>query len=290
MSRSREGLRARGIMTDPRRHPANGRVAAVRLRGKVEAAEFIEGTERRVVVPVSDLLREPGGARDRQLLLGEAVTVYEEREGWAFVEAARDGYTGYLRADHLSDIQAPTHRITARATHLYRAADFKTREIAALSHGALLKVTGQEGRFATTPQGYVPAVHLSPLDEVGEDPVSVAEAFLGTPYLWGGNTSDGIDCSGLVQMACLACGVDCPGDSDMQEAELGHALPEDAPLQRGDLLFWKTHVAWVADRDMLLHANAYRMAVAFEPLEAAVDRIEAQGDGPVTSRKRLGEF
>ncbi|KRS19831.1 C40 family peptidase [Roseovarius indicus] len=277
-------------MTDPRRHPANGRVAALRLQGKVEAATFVEGTTRRVVVPVADLLREPGGARDRQLLLGDAVAIYEEREGWAFAEAEKDGYTGYVRADQLSDVPAPTHRVTARATHLYRSPDFKTRELAALSHGALLTVTGQEGRFAATSQGFVPSVHLSPVEEMGQDPVDVAEVFLGTPYLWGGNTSYGIDCSGLVQMACLACGIECPGDSDMQEAELGQALPEDAPLQRGDLLFWKTHVAWVANRDTLLHANANSMATSFEPLEAAVNRIEAQGDGPVTSRKRLGEF
>jgi len=186
-------------------------------------------------------------------------------------------------------VQAPTHRVTARATHLYRAADFKTRELAALSLGACLTVTGEEGRFAVTPLGYVPAVHLSPLKEAADDPVGVAELFLGTPYLWGGNTSYGIDCSGLVQMACLACGIACPGDSDMQEAELGHALPEDAALRRGDLLFWKTHVAWVADRDTILHANAHSMAVSYEPLEAAVQRIEALGDGPVTSRKRLGD-
>ncbi|MDM8167339.1 NlpC/P60 family protein [Roseovarius sp.] len=276
-------------MTDPRRHPANGRVAALRLRGEVEAQGFTEGVPARVVVPVADLLRAPGGPRDRQFLLGEEVTVYEERDGWSFVEASRDGYTGYLPAAELSGVQAPTHRVTARATHLYRMADFKTRELAALSHGAMLTVTGQEGRFAVTPLGYVPSMHLSPLEEVADDPVRVAGLFLGTPYLWGGNTSYGIDCSGLVQMACLACGIDCPGDSDMQEAELGHALPEDAPLERGDLLFWETHVAWVVDRDTLLHANAFSMAVSYEPLEAAVHRIEAQGDGPVTSRRRLGD-
>ncbi|MEQ9258686.1 MAG: NlpC/P60 family protein [Roseovarius sp.] len=276
-------------MTDPRVTPANARVAAERLRGQVEAPRYTEGSLRRIAVPLAELLRAPGGARDRELVMGEAVTHYDTHEGWAFVEARRDGYVGYLPADSLADAPEPTHRVSAHATHLYPVPDFKAHERAALSHGALLQVLSTGPRFAETPQGFVPAAHLSPLDELETDPVSVAALFLGTPYLWGGNSSFGTDCSGLVQMACLACGLPCPGDADMQEAELGHALPEDAPLRRGDLLFWKGHVAWVAAPDMLLHANAYHMAVAFEPLEAALARIAAQGDGPVTSRKRLGD-
>ncbi|WP_397544687.1 NlpC/P60 family protein [Roseovarius salis] len=241
-----------------------------------------------MAVPVADLLRTPGGARDRQLLLGAAVTVYETRAGWAFVEVGHDGYVGYVPADALADAPAPTHRVTARATHVYTVPEVKSRESAALSHGSLLTVSGTRARFAETPLGFVPAMHLSPVEEMAADPVAVAETFLGAPYLWGGNTAFGIDCSGLVQMACLACGLACPGDSDMQERELGRALCADEPLLRGDLLFWKGHVAWVAGPGSLLHANAFHMAVVHEPLQDAINRIEAQGDGPVTSRKRLG--
>ncbi len=242
---------------------------------------------RRIRVPLADLLATPDGARHRQLLLGEAVTVHHEENGWCRVSALRDGYCGYLPQSALALLPEPTCRVTARATHLYPAPDFKRREILSLSHGSLLCVTGRTGCFAETPQGFAPAVHLSPIDDIAPDPVAVAELFLGTPYLWGGNSSFGIDCSGLVQMACLASGIACPGDSNKQAAELGEPLPPDAPLRRGDLLFWAGHVAWVSGPDQLLHANACHMAVVHEPLSAAIARIEAQGNGPVTARKRL---
>ncbi len=275
-------------MSDPRSTPANGRVAAARLKGQVTAERFTEGTPHRLLRPVTDLLRRPDGPRDRQVLLGEAVTLYEEADGWAFVELARDGYVGYLRAEALGPAEpAPTHRVCQAATHVYPAPDMKTPERMRLSLGALVQVTGTAKGFAETPLGHVPARHLAPLDRPEADPVAVAERLLGTPYLWGGNSRDGIDCSGLVQAGCLACGIACPGDSDQQEAALGRPLEADEPLRRGDLLFWKGHVAFVADETRILHANAHHMAVAFEDREAAIARIEAQGDGPVTGRRRL---
>lgn len=255
-------------------------------------------TTRLIALPIVDLLRSPDGPRDRQLLMGEAVEVPEPSHpsssgltrgsppAWIAVRATRDGYPGYLPETALTEGRV-THRVSARATHLYPAPAFKTPERFTLSHGARLQVLSDQGRFVETPQGYVPRVHLAPLEEFATDPVTVAEIFLGTPYLWGGNSSFGIDCSGLVQAGCLACGIACPGDSDMQEAELGESLAEEAPLQRGDLLFWRGHVAWVSDPDTLLHANAHHMAVAYEPIAEAITRITAQGDGPVTSRKRL---
>ena len=177
--------------------------------------------------------------------------------------------------------------------------DFKAYEdILDLSFGSLLSVTGQEGRWSEVAlrlvenpdKGlgfFVPTCHLRSVQELESDPVKVAELFLGTPYLWGGNSAFGIDCSGLIQVACEACDIRCPGDSDMQEAELGRLLTEDEPLQRGDLLFWKGHVAMVVDSERLIHANAHHMAVAYEGINDAIARIERQGDGPVTSRKRL---
>lgn len=273
-------------VTDRRLIPANARVAASHLRGKVEAPRYESGMARLVSVPVADLLHAPGGRRERQLLMGAAVTVYDIHEGHAFVQAKRDGYVGYLPETALGG-GCTTHRLTVRASHLYTRADLKSPEICGLSLGSRVQVLREAGRFAETPYGFIPRPHLAPLEERAIDPVAVAGQFLGTPYLWGGNSAFGLDCSGLVQEACIACGIACPGDSDLQEAALGTALPEAAPLRRGDLLFWKGHVAWVSAPDMLLHANAHHMAVAYEPLVEAIRRIEA-GEGPVTSRRRVG--
>ncbi len=272
---------------DRRVTPVNDRVAAAHLFGSVEGRHFVAGSDARISTGLADLLRDPDGARDRQLLLGAPVQVYEERNGWAFVQAAQDDYCGYVRVEQVDHAPAVTHRVSARATHVYPAPDFKQRERESLSMGALIEVTGIEGRFAETARGFIPLTHLLPVEEREVDAIEVADRLLGTPYLWGGNSSFGIDCSGLVQAGLFAVGQACPGDSDLQEAALGETLPEGMQPERGDLLFWKGHVAWVADEDTLLHANAFHMAVAYEPLKQAIARIADQGDGPVTRHARL---
>lgn len=272
---------------DHRRTPANDRICASHLAADFPDLTPAAGRAAQVALPASDLLRAPDGARDRQLLCGESVTVFEERAGWSFVQASKDAYVGYLLSEHLEPALEMTHWICTPASHAYSKADFKSQERCGLSHGSRLLVDGFEGRFAATNQGFVPANHLAPLTQVQSDPVSVAELFLGTPYLWGGNSRWGIDCSGLVQSALVACGIPCPGDSDQQEAETGTLLPDGSAYQRGDLLFWKGHVAILRDRETLIHANAHSMAVSIESIGEAIQRIKAQGDGLVTSHKRL---
>ncbi len=275
---------------DRRVTPFNGRVAAERLRGQVQAERFCKGGPRQLSVPVADLLRAPHGPRERQLLMGEGITLYDTRDGWAFVEAARDGFCGYLREAQLEERATPTHWVHAPASHLYAEADFKRPERACLSFGAQLRVTRQVGRFVECKDGFVPAIHVAPLSQRMDDPVGVAALFLGTPYLWGGNSRAGIDCSGLVQGALLACGHACPGDSDLQEKQLGVEVAFDpATLRQGDLLFWKGHVAWAMGDGRILHANAHHMAVTYEDLDAALRRIADAGDGNVTSVRR-GEW
>ncbi|MWB76502.1 NLP/P60 hydrolase [Pseudooceanicola sp. 216_PA32_1] len=272
---------------DRRRWPCNGRAAAARLRGQAEAERFVVPEPRSLAVALADLRNAPDGRRERQVVHGDPLDVIEDRDGWAFVESRKDGYTGYLPSAALGPATRPTHRVTAAASHVYAAADIKSPDLMPLTLGATVEVLETGPKFARIAAGYLPATHLGPLGQTGSDPVAVAERLIGTPYLWGGNSHAGIDCSGLVQAACLSCGIPCPGDSDMQERELGTALPADAALRRGDLIFWKGHVAWVADETRILHANAFHMAVAYEDREAAIARIALQGDGPVTARKRL---
>ena len=275
-------------MSDPRLTPANGRVAALSLKGQVQAERFTDGEPRQVRVPVATLWRRPGGPRDRQLTFGAQVTVYEEAGGFAFVQAARDGYVGYMDAGDLGPPSDATHIVAVPATHLYPAADLKRLEVMPLSFGARLRIVSAEGAFFETDQGlFLPKPHVRPANKPFTDPATVAQMFFGAPYLWGGNSIGGIDCSGLVQAALLACHIPCPGDSDLQQAAPGFTdLPGDAPPQRGDLIFWKGHVGMMVDGETLIHANAHHMAVTYEPLAQAVARIEGAGGGPVTARRR----
>lgn len=271
---------------DRRITPFSGRVALESLRGQVEAASFTAGRPGLVAVPLVDLLARPDGPRDRQLLMGDAVTVIDIDGGHAFVQAAKDGYCGWLPVAALEEgAVAPTHWISAPASHLYPEPLVQARETASLSLGVRLTVLetglGRQGRFARTNRGFVPMRHLRPIGDWLSDPVAVAETFLGTPYLWGGNSRAGIDCSGLAQAAMLATGRPWPGDADLQE-QAGTPLPDGAPLRRGDMIFWAGHVALVVDGTRLIHANGRSMSVAHEETEACIARILAEGGGPVT--------
>ena len=270
---------------DRRLTPATARVAHVSLRGKVEAAAWTEGQALRVAMPLVDLLRDPFGARERQLLLGEGFCVVDRDQGHAFGFAEKDGYCGWLPEAALGAAPAPTHWVASVGTHLYPEPRSSSRELGALSMGARVEVRGQVDKWAETPVGYVPHAHLRGIGEWLDDPVAVAEAFAGTPYLWGGNSRAGIDCSGLVQGTHLACGINLPGDADLQ-AGAGHEISGTQALRRGDLLFWKGHTAQVVGDGRIIHANGFTMSVAYEGLEAAIARIAAV-EGPVIARRRV---
>ncbi|MGB0900375.1 NlpC/P60 family protein [Halocynthiibacter sp.] len=273
---------------DRRITPANARVAAEELRGQVEAKVFSSGTPMRVVVPVADILATPDGKRERQILMGQAVRVFESHDGFSYLQSLRDGYCGYVADIALGADCETTHWVIAPASHLYAEADFKSADHALLSLGAELAIVETVEKYGKTHDGFwVPLQHIAPLDFRFDDPASVAETLLGTDYLWGGNSRSGLDCSALVQAAFQACGRIIPGDSDLQEKGLAPGQPMGNTPMRNDLMFWKGHVALVLDGDTLIHANAGAMAVVREDISEAIARIAEQGDGPVTARIRL---
>lgn len=272
---------------DIRRFPANDYVAADFLRSKVDAPKYVKGQAASIKEPFVDLLSAPHGPRDRQLLFGTPIKVYDKRDGYAFVQSETDNYVGYVAVEALGAALQPTHCVSVLSTHVYIEPTFKAKDVTWLPMGSLIVVTDSKKRFFETNLGWIPQEHLSSIECRPTDPVAVAEEFLNTPYLWGGNTSLGIDCSGLVQVASRVCGFDCPADSDQQFQEFGDLLPAESKYKRGDLLFWKGHVAWVFDEDTLLHANAFHMKTVKEPLLSALDRIEKQGDGNLIGHKRF---
>jgi len=279
---------------DPRVTPARADLAAKELEGKAAAARYVAGEVYEVIEPQAPLRGEP--SHDAPLLTealkGERVTIYEKNdEGWAWGQLAADGYVGWLSANALTPPGAPpTHKVAALRTLVFPGPSIKLAPLEALPLGARVAVARREERMAVTQSGgYLPEVHLAPIDVYEADFVAVAERFLGVPYLWGGKTVLGLDCSGLVQIALAACGISCPRDSDMQEEALGSpvaAAADLSDLQHGDLVFWTGHVAIVRDRANFLHANAFHMAVAIEPIGDAIARIRGAG-GEITSVRRI---
>ncbi len=267
-------------MADPRVTPARPDLAAAHLKGKAEAARFVSGEPRVVIETSAPLRREPrhDAPLDTEALHGERVTVYDiDGEGWAWGQLESDGYVGYLPANALvMPGVAPTHRVIAPRTFLYHDPDIKTPPLMPLSLGSLVTVKREEKDFSITGRGAIFAKHLAPVSQFEPDFVLTAKKFLGAPYLWGGKTSLGLDCSALVQLSLAAAGIASPRDSDMQEQALGEKVSLEN-VRRGDLIFWKGHVAIVCDPGTLIHANAFHMMVEIEPLAEAVGRIEAAG-------------
>ena len=269
---------------DPRHHAYRPDLADAALKGRVEAARFVSGKAVRVAAPLAPVRREPSHAAplDTEALRGELVTVFETNpNGWAWVQLASDRYVGWIPSDTLAQAgPEPTHKVSAIRTFAFPRPDIKAPPLVALPLGSRVAVTGEaEDRnakyFLIEPEGAVVVQHLVPVDRTESDWSAVAERFLGVPYLWGGKSSLGIDCSGLVQVALGACGIAAPRDSDMQASAIGQEVPLTAglpALQRGDFVFWPGHVAIMRDAATVVHATGHRLEVVIEPLSELIER------------------
>jgi cell wall-associated NlpC family hydrolase len=275
---------------DKRVTPARLDLAAAHLEGKVIAKRFVEGRAAQVSRGVVGLYAAPtdtSGLRT-QLLFGEHFTIYEDKHGWVWGQAALDGYVGYAKAEGFGPPALPTHRVISLSTPLLNASDVKKGARDMLPMNARVTLAEGGGRFVRLTNGaHVFAGHIAALDARAPDWVAVAEQFVGVPYLWGGKTAAGLDCSGLVQTALEAVGIKSLRDTDMMEGSLGMAIPLDAELKRGDLIFWKGHVGFMLDGARIIHANGYFMQVSIEPLAIARDRTLANETLPIRTIKRL---
>lgn len=273
---------------DPRVTLARDDLAAGVLEGVVAAGAYADPQALVAIVPAVALRRAPDMAAEQldQLLFGEIFDVLDEQGGFAWGQSRRDGYVGFVERAALGPAGAlPTHRISAIRTYAFAEPSIKTRAFGPYSINAVVRIEAREGRFAKAAgTGWFVEDHLAPIGRFEADPVAVAERFLGAPYLWGGRESLGLDCSGLTQQALLACGVAYPRDTDQQE-RLGQPLAAE-DLRRGDLVFWKGHVAMMLDAERIIHANAHHMATAIEPLSQTRARYVAAGVGEPTAYRR----
>lgn len=269
---------------DPRITAARSDLAAEALEGLVRAERFVRPEPMQCVAAAAAIRRDPhaGAEQTNQLIFGEAFEAVDRQGEWIWGQARRDGYVGWVHAGELSaDMLAPTHRVTALRTYALSAPDVKAPAAVLLTQNALVTVEGRDGRFARIARaGWVAESQLGDFLEFERDHVAVAERYLGAPYQWGGRESVGLDCSGLVQQALYACGRACPRDTDMQAQALGRPIAADE-ARRGDLVFWKDHVALLIDAERVVHANGWKMAVTIDPLADVAERAGA----PVAFRR-----
>jgi len=295
---------------DPCLTPARADIAASWLKDRVKATKYVEPTRQTVITNISNLYRTPDAdqAIETQLLFGEPVDVFDVKDGWAWVQSARDDYVGYIRSSGLKIFSGnadPTHRVSNVGSFIFPDANrkaaldtsfgsvvtpgtsYKTTPVMPLSYGSLVRIAEQKDIMSELADGgFIPTAHLTPIDFHAEEPIAEAFRFLGVPYLWGGRNSTGVDCSSLIQLILQACNIKCPRNAYMQEKLLGRPIDRDN-VQPGDLVFFRGHVGLMIDDTTMIHASDRAMAVSIDDLDEYVQWRSKSGKTPVKMFKRI---
>ncbi len=275
------------IELDRRLNAYRDDIADIKLQGRVIAREYVSGEKYQAATGLTPIYNVPdmGTPMINQLLYGEYFTVFEINGEWAWGQSVNGGYVGYCPIGNLTpDLHACTHHVSALSSHIFPEPNLKSRPVDLVHMMSNISVVDekQTNGFVPLADGnWIYATHIS--KDYGSDPVSEALKFLYTPYLWGGRSNTGIDCSGLIQIAFASVGISVPRDADLQEQKIGTVLDEEEVPEHGDLAFFPGHVGIMLDDMHLLHANAHHMRVSIDPLREVIDIVSFQTDKPPLS-------
>ena len=276
------------MIFDTRITPIRRDLASTAYKAIVKRKKYVTAKLATVKSAFTPLYSNKGSKLSTQLLYGEECDVFETKNGWSWIQSRRDNYVGYTPTINLTrKIYKPNSKVISLRTVIYTKPDIKSVTKGYLSFNSLVEVIKIKGKYSLIKNlGWCPSLDLVKIKSSKFNHIDLSKQYLDTPYLWGGRDSMGIDCSGLVQNLHQINNRPFPRDTDMQEMFVTNEVKYEKDLKAGDLVFWKGHVAMMIDNSNIIHANAFHMKTAIEPLSTAKKRI-LKSNGKI---KKLGRL